>query len=75
MSNTPPETPPENTPPEAPRQTKPAADGITRYAVFNTTLQQFVGGVVTGKKPSAKDAAATLEAFGMKGHEHEVRTV
>jgi hypothetical protein len=52
-----------------------APDTITRYAVFNTTLQQFVGGVATGDKPSDSDAKALLEQYGMKGHKHEVRTV
>lgn len=53
----------------------PAPDTITRYAVFNTTLQQFVGGVATGDKPSTEDAKALLERFGMKGDKYEVRSV
>jgi len=42
-------------------------DRATGYAVYDTTLGQFVGGV-TAKKPSATDAKAAV----VKGHTHKV---
>lgn len=89
MTDTNPETPetPEATPPPEAPETTPEApetttedptaitDGITAWAVYNTELGQFVGGVVRGKKPTAKEAKATLEAYGQADSPHEVRQV
>lgn len=50
-------------------------DTITRYAIYNTTLTQFVGGVSVGEPPSDAEVKRTLEAYDMKGHKAEVRQV
>lgn len=50
----------DSTPAEAPK----------RYAVYNTTLERFVGGV-TSSKPTATDAKALVP----EGHKVEVREV
>lgn len=52
-----------------------APDTITRYAIYNTTLQQFVGGVYTGSKPTAETVKGVLAPLGMADHKHEVRAV
>lgn len=60
-----------------PDATEPSttSDGITAWSVYNTTLGQFVGGVTRGKKPTTKEAKATLEAYGMGSDKHELRQV
>lgn len=76
--NTPEATEPETTEPEQPQtdeQPSVPTDSITGWAVYDTTLGQFVGGVTRGKKPTAKDAKATMEAYGLGGNKHELRQV
>lgn len=58
---------PEPTPDVAP---KPEATGSGRYAVYNTTLGQYVGPVTTSK-PKAAEAKALVP----QGHKYEVREV
>ena len=61
----------ENTPEAAPEGYTPPAEADRKgYAVYNTTLGRYVGGV-TADKPSAKDAKALVP----EGHEVEVRAV
>lgn len=50
-------------------------DTITRHAVFNTTLQQFVGGVYLGDPPKPAQIKAMLEPLGMAKDDYEVRQV
>lgn len=49
-------------------------DTITRYAVYDKTLEQFVGGV-SSTEPSAADTKALMASLGRAKHKTEVRTV
>lgn len=62
--------PTEATTPSPDVQPKPEATGSGRYAVYDLTLTQYVGGVVD-KKPTQADAKKLVR----KGHKFEVREV
>lgn len=70
-----PTNPPPADPPPPPADPAPKADTITRWAVYNTTLERFVGGVTTGTKPTKGQVADLLKPLGMADHDTEVRKV